>query len=177
MRPILAYASPVWGFAAKTNINILDTLQNSLIRMIVKATRYMRNDDIRNALKINSFKSHIQNIAINFFNDLEATNNINMQNLSHYTPNDKTKTPRRILLDSYNPPPQSSQLESMFTVPCIQSESNLLALSQAKKTQTLHPDEEPKSRLPDSIVRPITNMPLSRMENTTFVKPRKPSCS
>ncbi|GFU77349.1 RNA-directed DNA polymerase from mobile element jockey [Trichonephila clavipes] len=46
MRPILAFASPVWGYAAKTNINILDTLQNSLIRMIVKATRYMRNDDI-----------------------------------------------------------------------------------------------------------------------------------
>ncbi|GFV72677.1 uncharacterized protein TNCV_3816951 [Trichonephila clavipes] len=63
MRPILAYACPVWGYAAKTNINILDTLQNSLIRMIVKAIRYMRNDDIRNALKIKSFKSHIQNIA------------------------------------------------------------------------------------------------------------------
>ncbi|GFX36610.1 probable RNA-directed DNA polymerase from transposon X-element [Trichonephila clavipes] len=104
MRPILAYACPVWGYAAKTNINILDTLQNSLIRMIVKAIRYMRNDHIRKALKINSFKSHIQNIAINFFNDLETTNNINMQNLSHYTPNDKTKRPRRILLDSYNPP-------------------------------------------------------------------------
>ncbi|GFV97466.1 probable RNA-directed DNA polymerase from transposon X-element [Trichonephila clavipes] len=99
-----AYACPVWGYAAKTNINILDTLQNSLIRMIVKAIRYMRNDDIRKALKINSFKSHIQNTAINFFNDLEATNNINMQNLPHYTPNDKSKRPRRILLDSYNPP-------------------------------------------------------------------------
>ncbi|GFT18628.1 probable RNA-directed DNA polymerase from transposon X-element [Trichonephila clavipes] len=104
MRPILAYACPVWGYATKTNINILDTLQNSLIRMIVKAIRYMRNDDIRNALKINSFKSHIQNIAINIFNDLEATNNINMQNLSQYTPNDKTKRPRRNILDSYNPP-------------------------------------------------------------------------
>ncbi|GFV38113.1 RNA-directed DNA polymerase from mobile element jockey [Trichonephila clavipes] len=67
MRPIIAYASPVWGYAAKTNINILDTLQNSLIRMIVKATRYMRNDDIRKALKITSFKTHIQNLAVNFF--------------------------------------------------------------------------------------------------------------
>ncbi|GFY01795.1 hypothetical protein TNCV_1467871 [Trichonephila clavipes] len=46
MRPIVAYACPVWGYATKTNINILDTLQNSLIRMIVKAIRYMRNDDI-----------------------------------------------------------------------------------------------------------------------------------
>ncbi|GFW18061.1 synaptotagmin-like protein 5 [Trichonephila clavipes] len=34
MRPILAYACPVWGYAAKTNINILNTLQNSYIRMI-----------------------------------------------------------------------------------------------------------------------------------------------
>ncbi|GFU38745.1 probable RNA-directed DNA polymerase from transposon X-element [Trichonephila clavipes] len=63
MRPILAYGCPVWGYAAKTNINILDTLQNSTIRMIVGARRYMRNDDIRNAIKINSFKSYIQKIA------------------------------------------------------------------------------------------------------------------
>ncbi|GFW33071.1 hypothetical protein TNCV_2110011 [Trichonephila clavipes] len=40
-----------------------------------------------------------------------------------------------------------------------------------KNSKTLHPDEEPKPRLPDSIARPITNMPLSRMENTPFVKP------
>ncbi|GFU18766.1 uncharacterized protein TNCV_1085151 [Trichonephila clavipes] len=31
--------------------------------------------------------------------------------------------------------------------------------------------EEHKPRLPDSIAQPITNMPLSRMENTTFAKP------
>ncbi|GFU96696.1 uncharacterized protein TNCV_839211 [Trichonephila clavipes] len=104
MRPILAYASPVWGYAAKTNINKLDTLQNSLIRMIVKATRYMRNDDIRKDLKINSFKAYIQNNAINFFTNLDFINNVNIQNLIPYTPNDNTKRPRRILLDSYNPP-------------------------------------------------------------------------
>ncbi|GFY33627.1 uncharacterized protein TNCV_4593391 [Trichonephila clavipes] len=103
MRPI-AYASPVWGYAANTNINILDTLQNSLIRMIVKATRFMRNDDIRNALKITTFKSHIQEIAISFFNALPETNNSNMHNLIPYISNDNTKRPRRILLDSYNPP-------------------------------------------------------------------------
>ncbi|GFV44910.1 hypothetical protein TNCV_45731 [Trichonephila clavipes] len=60
----------------------------------------------------------------------------------------------------------------MFTVPCIQSESNLLALSQAKTLfKTHHPNEEHKPRLPDSIAQPITNKPLSRMENTTFAKP------
>ncbi|GFS92643.1 hypothetical protein TNCV_1160901 [Trichonephila clavipes] len=55
MRPILAYACPVWGYAAKTNINILNTLQNSYIRMIVNACRYMKNDRINKALKITSF--------------------------------------------------------------------------------------------------------------------------
>ncbi|GFW09304.1 RNA-directed DNA polymerase from mobile element jockey [Trichonephila clavipes] len=43
--------------------------------------------------------------------------------------------------------------------------------AKPKNSKTLHPDEEHKPRLPDSIARPITNMPLSRMENTTFVKP------
>ncbi|GFU56339.1 hypothetical protein TNCV_2122311, partial [Trichonephila clavipes] len=85
MRPILAYACPVWGYAAKTNIKILDTLQNSLIRMIVKAIRYMRNDDIPPG----------QPIGVN----------------DHSTQH--------------------------------QSESNLLALSQAKNSKTFHPDEEP----------------------------------
>ncbi|GFV26960.1 RNA-directed DNA polymerase from mobile element jockey [Trichonephila clavipes] len=104
MRPILSYGCPVWGYAAKTNINILDTLQNSTIRMIVKASRYMRNDDIRKALKIKSFKFYIQKIAKKFFNSLQFTNNSNMINLNTYTPHDSTKRPRRILLDSYNPP-------------------------------------------------------------------------
>ncbi|GFY24047.1 uncharacterized protein TNCV_1011001 [Trichonephila clavipes] len=94
MRPILAYACPVWGYAAKANVKILDTLQNSTIQMIVKATRYMRNDDIRKAIKINSFKSHIQKIAKNFFNSLQYSNNINMINLPNYNPNDTTKRPR-----------------------------------------------------------------------------------
>ncbi|GFV72630.1 RNA-directed DNA polymerase from mobile element jockey [Trichonephila clavipes] len=84
MRPILAYGCLVWGYATKTNINTLDTLQNSTIRMIVKATRYVRNDDIRKAIKINSFKSFIQKIAKNFFNSLQFTNNSNMINLTSY---------------------------------------------------------------------------------------------
>ncbi|GFV91069.1 uncharacterized protein TNCV_1249511 [Trichonephila clavipes] len=94
----------VWGYAAKTNINILNTLQNSYIRMIVNACRYMKNDRIYKALKITSFKAHIQKLAINFFDNLPNTNNVNMLKLNDYNCNDNTKRPRRILLDSYNPP-------------------------------------------------------------------------
>ncbi|GFV45858.1 uncharacterized protein TNCV_2322181 [Trichonephila clavipes] len=95
---------PVWGYAAKTNIDILDVAQNTLIRMIVGACRYMRNDEIRNAIKIPSFKSHIQKLAKNFLNSLNSSENVNMQNLENYTARIKRKRPRSILLDSYIPP-------------------------------------------------------------------------
>ncbi|GFW59150.1 RNA-directed DNA polymerase from mobile element jockey [Trichonephila clavipes] len=104
LRSILSYGCPVWGYAAKTNINILDVAQNTLIRMIVGACRYMRNDETRNAIKIPSFKSHIQKLAKNFFNSLNSSENVNMQNLEKYTARIKRKRPRSILLDSYNPP-------------------------------------------------------------------------
>ncbi|GFT23446.1 RNA-directed DNA polymerase from mobile element jockey [Trichonephila clavipes] len=43
LKPLLTYASPVWGHAAKTNINLLETSQNVIIRQICNAHWYMRN--------------------------------------------------------------------------------------------------------------------------------------
>ncbi|GFX01419.1 retrovirus-related Pol polyprotein from transposon TNT 1-94 [Trichonephila clavipes] len=51
LRPIMSYGCSVWGYAAKTNINILDVAQNTVIRMIVGACNA---NEIRNAL--NAFK-------------------------------------------------------------------------------------------------------------------------
>ncbi|GFU34824.1 RNA-directed DNA polymerase from mobile element jockey [Trichonephila clavipes] len=34
LRPILSYGCPIWGYAANTNIKILETAQNSIIRCI-----------------------------------------------------------------------------------------------------------------------------------------------
>ncbi|GFS87699.1 hypothetical protein TNCV_2942761 [Trichonephila clavipes] len=50
-------------------------------------------------------------------------------------------------------------------------EQSLSSQPSQNTLKTHHPDEEHKLRLPDSIAQPITNMPLSRMENTTFAKP------
>ncbi|GFX25284.1 hypothetical protein TNCV_1274441 [Trichonephila clavipes] len=58
----------------------------------------------------------------------------------------------------------------MFTVPCIQSLREQPLSSQPSQKLTTQM-KKPKPRLPDSIARPITNMPLSRMENTTFAMP------
>ncbi|GFW95155.1 RNA-directed DNA polymerase from mobile element jockey [Trichonephila clavipes] len=39
LRPILSYGCPIWGYAANTNIKILETAQNSIIRCIKKPLR------------------------------------------------------------------------------------------------------------------------------------------
>ncbi|GFX62222.1 hypothetical protein TNCV_3305961 [Trichonephila clavipes] len=50
-------------------------------------------------------------------------------------------------------------------------EQPLSSQPSQKTIKTHHPDEEHKPRLPDAIAQPIANMPLSRMENTTFAMP------
>ncbi|GFX49758.1 RNA-directed DNA polymerase from mobile element jockey [Trichonephila clavipes] len=104
LRPILTYGSPVWGYAANSNIKILEVAQNSLIRNIVKANRYARNSKIYEDIKISPFKAYIQKLAISFFNSLPNSNNENVKMLNNYIPMPDLKRPRRILLDSYNPP-------------------------------------------------------------------------
>ncbi|GFV40267.1 RNA-directed DNA polymerase from mobile element jockey [Trichonephila clavipes] len=104
LRPILTYGSPVWGYAADSNIKILEVAQNSLIRNIVKANRYARNIKIYEDIKILPFKAYIQKLAIFFFNNLPNINNENVKMLNNYIPVPDLKRPRRILLDSYNPP-------------------------------------------------------------------------
>ncbi|GFU77650.1 RNA-directed DNA polymerase from mobile element jockey [Trichonephila clavipes] len=104
LRPILAYGCPVWGYAANSNIKLLDNAQNALIRNITRAYRYNRNRNIYKVLKIPTFKAHIKNLGQKFFDNLSNINNVNIQNLENYDPNIYKKRPRRILLDSYNPP-------------------------------------------------------------------------
>ncbi|GFX96691.1 RNA-directed DNA polymerase from mobile element jockey [Trichonephila clavipes] len=104
LRPILSYGSPVWGYAANSNLKILEISQNKTIRMIVHAKMYMKNFDIYKALKLPTFENFIKKLATKFFDSLPLTNNYHILNLENYTPHDSTKRPRRILLDSYNPP-------------------------------------------------------------------------
>ncbi|GFT62900.1 RNA-directed DNA polymerase from mobile element jockey [Trichonephila clavipes] len=100
LRPILTYGSPVWVYAADSNIKILEVAQNSLIRNIVKADRCTRNSKIYEDIKILPFKNYIQKVAISFYNNLPNINNDNVKMLNNYIPEPDIKRPRRILLDS-----------------------------------------------------------------------------
>ncbi|GFS61592.1 probable RNA-directed DNA polymerase from transposon X-element [Trichonephila clavipes] len=52
LKPLLTYAAPVWGHAARTNIDLLESSQNVIIRQILDAHWYMRNVDLRRNFKI-----------------------------------------------------------------------------------------------------------------------------
>ncbi|GFX47004.1 RNA-directed DNA polymerase from mobile element jockey [Trichonephila clavipes] len=84
MKPLLTYASPVWGHAAKTNINLLETAQNLIIRQICNAHWYMRNKDLRIACNIPTIRQTIRKLAINFFNNIDDSDNASINEISSY---------------------------------------------------------------------------------------------
>ncbi|GFW13182.1 HTH_Tnp_Tc3_2 domain-containing protein [Trichonephila clavipes] len=79
LRPVLAYGCPVWGYAANSNIKLLDNAQNALIRNITNAYRYNRNRNIYKVLNIPTFKAHIKKLGQKLFDNLPNISNVNIQ--------------------------------------------------------------------------------------------------
>ncbi|GBM54382.1 RNA-directed DNA polymerase from mobile element jockey [Araneus ventricosus] len=98
LRPIITYGCPIWGAAVKSNINKLEVLENNIIRHICKAGWYMRNEDIRKAIKLPSLKDFIKKISVNFYNNIENIDNEAIRQIDKYTLNFKSKRPQKILL-------------------------------------------------------------------------------
>lgn len=99
LRPIISYAAPVRGYAAKTNFLMLQRLENSIIRTIGRARWFMRTKDIRKALRIPDFKMFVKKIAVKFFNGLPTHPNIEVSNIPEYNQQIKKfhKRPRALI--------------------------------------------------------------------------------
>ncbi|GBN91349.1 RNA-directed DNA polymerase from mobile element jockey [Araneus ventricosus] len=99
LRPILAYASPIWACTAKSNLRSIQVLENKTPRMIANARWYHRNIDIRNALNVPSLQQFIQKLAKNFYGKLPDINNPELANIPVYDHNDQQnrKRPRMTL--------------------------------------------------------------------------------
>ena len=54
---------PLWGTAAMNHINKLESLQSKILRSIVNAPWYVRNEDICKDLKISTIKEEIGRYA------------------------------------------------------------------------------------------------------------------
>ncbi|GFT17167.1 RNA-directed DNA polymerase from mobile element jockey [Trichonephila clavipes] len=103
IRSVLLYACPVWGHAARGNINILEQSQNVIIRQITNSPWFIRNADLRFALRLKTIKKTIKKIAEKFFNNLESIDNRTLRKIEIYTPDPQFNRPRNILLPDHPP--------------------------------------------------------------------------
>lgn len=63
IRPIWSYGCVLWGCAANSNIKIIETIQNKILREIANAQWYQRNEDIRSDLNVESVEEVIVKLA------------------------------------------------------------------------------------------------------------------
>ena len=70
IRPSLTYACPIWGGAAKRNLDKLQIVQNKFLRRIIKAPWYLSNKQIRYELQIEKLNMYIRRLSEKFFEDL-----------------------------------------------------------------------------------------------------------
>ncbi|KAK2578436.1 hypothetical protein KPH14_012564 [Odynerus spinipes] len=59
LKPIWTYGLQIWGMAAKSNIKKMESTQSKILRSVLQAPWYVRNDDIRKTPKIPTVEEEI----------------------------------------------------------------------------------------------------------------------
>ncbi|GFU98635.1 RNA-directed DNA polymerase from mobile element jockey [Trichonephila clavipes] len=99
LKPLLTYAAPVWGHAARTNINLLESSQNLIIRQILDAHWYMRNVDLRRNFNIPTIRQTIRKISTNFFKTVDEHDCPSIQDIPNYYSHFSVRRPRDVLVN------------------------------------------------------------------------------
>lgn len=76
LKPIWTYGIQLWGCTCKTNRNLIQRFQNKVLRDIVDAPWYIRNDDLHRDLKVNHVTNEIKKIARSHHNRLHSHVNV-----------------------------------------------------------------------------------------------------
>lgn len=63
IRPVWTYAAPIWDCSAISNLQILQRVQNNILRKISGAPWFVRNDSLHTDLKIETMKQLIGRLA------------------------------------------------------------------------------------------------------------------
>ena len=66
IRPIWAYGSQIWACAANSNLKLIETTQNKILRQMAGARWYERNADIRGELGIEDMDTFISRMYTNY---------------------------------------------------------------------------------------------------------------
>lgn len=72
IRPAITYGCQIWGGAPDNKIKRIEIVQNEILRMILQAPWFYRNDGIRKKLNVPHLPDFISKIAKKFFDVTEA---------------------------------------------------------------------------------------------------------
>lgn len=81
LKPVWTYGAQLWGCTKKSNLLRIERFQNKVLRSIVKAPWYIRNDDIHKDLNIAPVSEEIQRFARKHMERLHQHQNIEMIHL------------------------------------------------------------------------------------------------
>jgi hypothetical protein len=84
IRSILTYASPVWGYAAKTHMTELQTFQNKVLRIITKLPRVTPILTLHEQTRMPLIRSHIRKLASAVYQKSANSDNSQIKELGHY---------------------------------------------------------------------------------------------
>ena len=98
IRPIMSYACPVWGHAAKTHIKKLQIIQNKILYMATKLPRVTPLRTLHREANVEMISEHIRQSTNNFYRSREGHSNPLVERLGRYdTEHDVHKRPLAIL--------------------------------------------------------------------------------
>ena len=66
LKPIWTYGVPLWGTASQSNIEILQRLQNRILRMATNAPRYVPNHVLHADLQMPTIREEITQLSSNY---------------------------------------------------------------------------------------------------------------
>ena len=75
LKPIWTYGATLWGTASQSNIEILQRLQNKILRMATDAPWYIPNHMLHNDLQIPTIREEITWLSTNYKAKIEAHSN------------------------------------------------------------------------------------------------------
>ena len=75
LKPVWTYGIPLWGVAAKSNIEIIQRFQSKLLRIITCAPWYISNEQIHRDLQIPFISDKVTKLSVRYQQRLESHSN------------------------------------------------------------------------------------------------------
>lgn len=87
LKPIWSYGIQLWGCTKKTNLYIIQTFQNKVLRNIVNAPWYIRNKDLHRDLQIKLVSDEVKKFAVKHNQRLQVHQNQELESVLDVTNN------------------------------------------------------------------------------------------